>query len=299
LVGKLFVQGQPEPDRFPSGKVIGCQHLPLDEREVDFALIEPPSVDWGMDQKDTGIDLMQPRLRSCAALRRAVVHDPEPPFAGPLRFLSQHVVDQPAKGFAARRRFTPSPHVPPAHLPRGQILQRAPALVFVLNVGRSARRGREGGMAAEAGLEARLFISTEDGVLGAEGGALPEARIEVQKRPGLRGKVGSTRKDPVLVPPRLEGSGSQNPPPRAPTDRVAQGFAGSGGNVGQGLPTQGLLGFCAQFTGARLDQRVVQRGKTPPCGPVPARLAGESPPWPNGDATVAPNANATAPVPLP
>ena len=36
VVGKFFVQGQPEPESFQVGKVIGCQDLPLDDREVDF-----------------------------------------------------------------------------------------------------------------------------------------------------------------------------------------------------------------------------------------------------------------------
>src|SRR5882672_11436079 len=43
------------------------------------------------------------------------------------------------------------------------------------------------------------LVGTEDMVLGAQGLALPEARIEVQDRPCLRGKVRITRKDPVLV----------------------------------------------------------------------------------------------------
>lgn len=102
----------------------------------------------------------------------------------------------------------------------------------------------------------------------AQGLALPEARIEVQDRPRLLRKVGVTWKDPVLVPPRLDGIGIQNPPHRAPTDRFAKGLAGPCGHIGQRLPTQGLLGFCDQFTGNRLDQCVLQRGKKWACALV-------------------------------
>jgi hypothetical protein len=57
LIGLFFVQGQPEPDGFQIGKIIGGQHLPLDNLEVDLHLIEPTRMDWGMDQRDAGIDL--------------------------------------------------------------------------------------------------------------------------------------------------------------------------------------------------------------------------------------------------
>ena len=90
---------------------------------------------------------------------------------------------------------------------------------------------------------------------------MPSAHIEVQHRPGLLGEMGVTRKDPVLVAPRFDGIRLQNTPHRAPTDRFAQRCAGPCGDVGQGLSTQRLLGFRDQFTGDRLDQRVIQRGK--------------------------------------
>src|SRR5262249_47969357 len=134
---------------------------------------------------------------------------------------------------------------------------------------------------------------------GAKALALPLARIEVQNQASLLGKEGITRKDPVLVPPWFEGILIQNPPYRAPADGFAQGFLGPCGDVGQGLPTQRLLGLCDQFTGDCLDQRLVERGKNPPCGPGPVCPPGQSHPGPNGGAIVAPNADAAAPVPRP
>ena len=54
-------------------------------------------------------------------------------------------------------------------------------------------------MATAAGLDAGLLIGAEDVVLGPQGYALPQARIEVQHRAGLVGDVGITGKNPVLV----------------------------------------------------------------------------------------------------
>src|SRR5215471_19630053 len=89
----------------------------LNDREVDLDLIEPTGVDRCMDQNDTRIDLTQPLLRGGAAMRRAVVDDPEQPFAGPIRFLSQHLIDEPAKGSDTCRRFTPAHDTPSTHIP--------------------------------------------------------------------------------------------------------------------------------------------------------------------------------------
>jgi hypothetical protein len=125
--------------RFQVGEVIGCQHLPLDDGEIDLDLIELTGMDRGMEQDDTGIGLMQPLLCSFTTMRRAIVHNPEQAFPGSIRFLRQHLMDQPAKWFDAGGRFTPSHHAPPANLPCGQILQGTAALVFVLDVGWSVR----------------------------------------------------------------------------------------------------------------------------------------------------------------
>ena len=108
-------------------------------------------------------------------------------------------------------------------------------------------------MATAAGLDAGLLVGAEDVVLGAQGLALPPARIEVQNGAGFVGEVGGTRKNPVLVPPRFDGIRIKYSPHCTTTDRCAQHGAGSGGDVGQGLAAQWLFGFCDQFTGDRLD----------------------------------------------
>ena len=77
MVGECFIQSQPEPDGFQVGKVIGREHLALNDREVDLHLIQPTGMDRGMDQRNTRIDLAQALLGRFAAMRRAVVHNPE------------------------------------------------------------------------------------------------------------------------------------------------------------------------------------------------------------------------------
>jgi hypothetical protein len=159
----------------------------------------------------------------------------------------------------------------------------------------SAWRGGQGWVAADAGLDARLLLGTEDAVLGIQGVAFPGARIQVENRSGLFGKVRIPWKDPVLVPPGLDGIGCAYPPDGAPTDRFAQGSLGAYRDVGQRLPAQRLLGFCHQFAGNRLDQRVLQGGKNGGDAPVPAHRAGRSPLWPIAVASGGPSRGANPP----
>src|SRR2546422_8544782 len=117
-----------------------------------------------MAKNDRKFALPQPLLRGGTAMRRAVVHDPKQPFTRPIGFLSQHLLDQPAKGLNPSRRFTSPYDMPPADVPGGQILQGTTALIFVLDRGRSAWRRTQGRMAPAAGLDAGLLIGAEDGV---------------------------------------------------------------------------------------------------------------------------------------
>ena len=151
-------------------------------------------------------------------------------------------------------------------------------------------------MATAAGLQAGLPVGAEVEVLRPQGCAVPHARREVPHRAGLVGAVGSTRTHPVRVPPWLHGIRIAHPPHRAATDRGVQRGAAPSCDVGQGRSAQRWLGFCNQCPGDRLDQGVGQRGKHPPCGPVPACRPGPRRPWPNGVATGALHADGMVPA---
>jgi hypothetical protein len=229
-------------------------------------------------------------------MRRAVVHDPEQPCPGPLRFFRQPLVDQPTKWGHARRRFTSAHHMAPTNVPGGQLWQGPTALVCGLDRGRAARRGRQRGRATAAGREAGRLVGAQDGALGPQGLAVPPTRREVQNRSSLFGDGGRTWQDPVWVAPRCDGLRLEHPPHRAATARCAQRGAGAGGDVGQRLPTPRLLGCRDQLTSACRDHRMVQRGHNRPGGPVPACRPGKSPPASSGGATVAQHTQAAVPV---
>ena len=162
LVGKFFILRQPESYLLQVGEIIGCQHLALDDRKVDFYLIEPTGVDRGMHQDDPGIDLIQSLLGGLPTVRGAIVHDPEKARCGAIRFLGHYLVYQSTEGFDPSLRFAASHHLAPANIPSCQILQCPATLVLILDASRLARLRRPGWMAAEAGLDAGFLISAND-----------------------------------------------------------------------------------------------------------------------------------------
>jgi hypothetical protein len=269
----------------------------LDDRDVALDLIEPTGVDRGLEPDDAGIDLLQSRRRRFAAMRRAVVHDPQQACSGTLWCLRQHWGHELAARRDAGRRFTPAPHLAPAPVPRGQIWQGPPALVRVFATGRAVGGGVQGRMAAVAGWDAGLRVGTEHVVLGAKRLTLPGARRQVQTRSGLLGALRRPWKNPVLVPPRRDGVGRQQPPPGAATDRFTPRWRGARGYIGQGLSTPRWLGGCDQVAGHGRDQRLVQRGNTGASAPAQADLPGRNLLWPSAAANGAPNRGATPPAP--
>src|SRR5207253_4046028 len=71
------------------------------------------------------------------------------------------------------------------------------------------------------------------------------ARVQIEHTAGLLRKQRITRKDPMLVLPRLDGVLVQHPPHRAAADRLAQRLSCSARQVGHGLPTDRQLGLGA------------------------------------------------------
>ena len=57
------------PERVEVVKVVGCQHLALDNREVDLGLVEPAGVHRGVDEDQVLVSTLQALDRRLAAVR--------------------------------------------------------------------------------------------------------------------------------------------------------------------------------------------------------------------------------------
>ena len=108
-------------DGIEIGKVVGCQNLPLDNREVDFDLVEPTGMDGGMHERQAGIKITEAFGGSVATMRRAVVHDPEDTTGVAIGWPCHHLFDQPVKGGDAVLTFAAAKDAGPVDIHESQL----------------------------------------------------------------------------------------------------------------------------------------------------------------------------------
>src|SRR5262245_20344275 len=171
-------------------------------------------------------------------MRRPVIDHPKDPLRRTVRLLFHDLAYQTAEGLDARLRLAAAHDVAAPDIPGGQVLQGAAAVVLELDPPPAAGGGAPAGMAADAGLDARLLLRADDAVLGREGLSLPEAGVQVKDDASLLGEPRVPGEDPVFVLPRLERGRMQDPPHGAATDGLAQGGVGPRRQVGQRLAAQ-------------------------------------------------------------
>src|SRR5262245_54357726 len=107
-VREYFIEAETLCHLFKTAKVVGCQHLALYDREVDFDLVEPTGMDRSMHDNEICVGHGQPVDRCWATVRRAVIHHPKNPLRGLLGLLFHHLRDQAPEWLDACRRFTPA-----------------------------------------------------------------------------------------------------------------------------------------------------------------------------------------------
>ena len=156
------------------------------------------------------------------------------------------------------------------HIPSGQILQRAPTLIFRFNPHRPAQVGRQTRVRANAGLNARFFIAADDKVICPKRLTLPPARVQIQNRRSFGPKVTIARENPVAIAPRLDGIVLEETPDGGGTHGAWPDEVHPAGDIGGGLPTQGLLRLRHQLTRRRFEPGVLEGGKSQACDRDPA-----------------------------
>ena len=78
---------QPILNFLQRGEVVRCEHLSLDNGEVDLNLIQPTGVDRAVDGHDFGIGCLKTFDRGSATMGGAVVDDPKHTAGGAVRGL--------------------------------------------------------------------------------------------------------------------------------------------------------------------------------------------------------------------
>src|SRR5262249_49490321 len=196
--------GEAVADLVEAGEVVGCEGFALDDGEVDFGLVEPGGALGQVDQVRVRPGAGDPGERGGAAVGGAVVGDPEHPAGAGVRLGGHDLLDQPGERGDPGGGLAPAGDLPAADVPGGQVGQGAAALVVVLDAHRAGLAGRQGGVAAAAGLDGGLLIGADDVVVAARRRAVPGPGVRVERPGGLYRELRVADRDPGPVLPGLE-----------------------------------------------------------------------------------------------
>src|SRR5918994_6716524 len=144
------------------GEVVGSEDLALNHREVDLDLVEPGSMCRKVDEVQVGPLSLKALHRSLTPMRGAIVHDPEHPLGGRVRLPLHYLLDQPPERLDAVLRFATTEKPSAVDIPGSQVGQRPASFVLMLHPHGGIRSGWQGSMAAAAGLDGGLLVSTDD-----------------------------------------------------------------------------------------------------------------------------------------
>ena len=177
----------------------------MNDGEEDFHLIQPRRVHRGVHHDGVGELFCEPVDRLLAAVRGAVVHDPEHPVRRLVGLLGHDLPDQRGERNDTGGVLAAAVDLRPVHVVRGEVGDRAATVVVVVDPHRPGLTRWQGGVAAAPGLDGGLLVGGDHIVVRAQRFPVPHPLVQVQYplRPGL--EVGVGDEDPRLVLPGFEG----------------------------------------------------------------------------------------------
>jgi hypothetical protein len=195
---------KPFADGAERSEVVRREDLALDDREIDFDLIEPAGVNGGVHEDELRPLGLEPCDGAVAPMRRGVVGDPEDATRRAIRFLPHDLSHESVEGRNASLGFAATEHSRAMHIPGGEIGPGAGPRVLVLDPQRATRSGRQRRMTSPPSLDARLFVGAEHVLPRPEGDALPTALVEIQDPAGLERELRIPGEEPAPTTPRSQ-----------------------------------------------------------------------------------------------
>src|SRR5471030_503552 len=116
-----FESAQPVGNRGQAGKVVWGEDLSLNNRKVDFNLVQPTGMHRSVDQPEILIAAFESIDGTLAAVTAAVVDNPEDPAGAAVGLLAHNLIDQPVKGGDPAFVFATAEDLGAMHVPGGVI----------------------------------------------------------------------------------------------------------------------------------------------------------------------------------
>ena len=199
-------------------EIVGREDFSLDNREIDFDLVEPTGVDRGVDEDRIRPLVAQTLDGFLTSMSGTVVHNPKDMASGFIRLLAHDLADEPVYRSDAALDFATTEDLGAMDIPGRQIGPGTSAEVLVLDACRAVGRRRQRRLFTAARLNTRLFVCGNDIVIAAQGSALPNAFVKIEDGTGFIGKVRIARKDPASMLPRAKGIAAEPAPQRGTAD---------------------------------------------------------------------------------
>jgi len=194
------------------GEVVGREHFPLHDREVDLDLIEPRRMEGEMNETQVGPLAFETLYGNLTAVRASAVDDPENPMGRSVGLGRHDLSDEAAKRLDAGGGFAAAEDFRSVNIPGGQIGESSASGVLVFDSHVARLRRRQGRMAAAAGLNRGLLVCRDHVLIGAKAFVGPGAGIQIEHAAGLAGEVGIAGKDPASMGPGSNGIGCEPAP---------------------------------------------------------------------------------------
>src|SRR5271169_280448 len=206
--GRLIVGLEVEEPLFEGAErveMVGCEGLALDDREVDFDLVQPARMDWRVYDGEVGPLAGEALLAAFAAVRGSVVDHPEHPLRRTIGPLGHHLADEPFEGADPGLVLGAAEDLSPMNIPCSQVGPGSSAPVFMFDTHGLARSSGGEGMLAAARLNAGFLVGTDDVVLRPQSLAFPHSLVEIEDTTRLVGEVGIPWEDPAAMVPWANG----------------------------------------------------------------------------------------------
>ena len=237
------------------GRVVGREHFALQDGEEYLDLIQPTGVQRKMDEAELAIGNTQSLDGPLAAVRGAVIDDPEDSLGRSIGLSPHDLVNQPAEGCDARFLLQATEQFRPMDVPSGEVSERAAPVVLMLDEHGMALARRPRWVAADTSLDGGLLICRDDVFPDMKPFSFETTGIKIENSAGLGLEVGISRRDPAAMPPGPDGilrkplpnGGAGDVGDQAPPDHL-------GPDIGNVEPGQGQAELGWQFTDDGLDR---------------------------------------------
>jgi len=250
----------------------------LEDREIDFNLIQPTRMYRGMNEYEIGIAGLQPFHGARTAMGRTIVNDPKDTLCCGIGRLTHHVVHEAIKGSNAGSAFAAAKQFGAMNIKGRYVGPSAAPRVFMFHFHRQTRPDRIGGMTTAACLNAGFLVGRQNKLIIPKDMPIPYPFIEIKDSPGFLSKLRITGENPGAIPPRTNGILMKPSPDGAVTDRGCKSRSSNlSAQIGNTPSRKRYLMNRGQFTGQRFNLNDDLRGEKSrdvPDGVVPQAQGG-------------------------